>query len=172
MIDSFLAVCTTRSSPDGQPVLVVLLADVHLLQLSHVPQVVALELLQPAVELLVGEVDVPLPLQAVDFQREAAADAAGSSDLLAAALGAQLLLLQVRAAEKTKTSETAESVPACLRTARLSSIDSSCGFRTMRRSKVKGHLHLIEQQAVIRFSSVSPAAPPLTSLMLPSSLRQ
>lgn len=113
MTDSFSAVCTTRSSPDGLPVLVVLLADVHLLQLSHVPQVVALELLQPSVELLVGEVDVPLPLQAVDLQREAAANAADSSDLLAAALRAQLLLLQVRTAEKTKTSETAESVPAC-----------------------------------------------------------
>lgn len=82
-------------------VLIFLLADVHLLQLSHVPQVVALELLQPAVVLLVGEVDVPLPLQAVDLQREGAADAAEAFDLLVA-LGPQILLLRGRLVKQIK----------------------------------------------------------------------
>lgn len=44
------------------------LADVHPLQLSHVPQVIALQLLQPPVVLLVGEVNMLLPLQTNDFQ--------------------------------------------------------------------------------------------------------
>lgn len=89
------------SSPDGQPVLISLLADVHPLQLGHVPQVVALQLLQPAVILLVGEVNVPLPLQAVDLQREGAADAADAFALLAA-LGPQVLLLRGRMVKRMK----------------------------------------------------------------------
>lgn len=51
------------------------LTNVHPLQLCHVPQVIALQLFQPPVVLLVGEVNVLLPLQAVDFQRQGAADA-------------------------------------------------------------------------------------------------
>lgn len=88
-------------SPDGHLVLIFLLADVHPLQLSHVPQVVALQLLQPAVVLLVGEVDVSLPLQAVDLQREGAADAADAFALLAA-LGPQVLLLRGRVVKQMK----------------------------------------------------------------------
>lgn len=90
-----------ESSPDGQPVLISLLADVHPLQLGHVPQVVALHLLQPVVILLVGEVNVPLPLQAVDLQREGAADAADAFALLAA-LGPQVLLLRGRMVKRMK----------------------------------------------------------------------
>lgn len=96
-----MCLCTSGSSPDGQLVLILLLADVHPLQLSHVPQVVALQLLQPAVVLLVGEVDVPLPLQAVDLQRERAADAADAFGLLAA-LGPQVLLLRSRLVKQMK----------------------------------------------------------------------
>lgn len=88
--------------PDGQSVVfspivlasvpVSVLADVHPLQLGHVPQVRALQLLQPPVVLLVGEVNVPLPLQAVDLQGQRAADAPSASPLLAA-LRLQILLL-------------------------------------------------------------------------------
>lgn len=98
------------SSPDGQPVLISLLADVHPLQLGHVPQVVALQLLQPAVILLVGEVNVPLPLQAVDLQREGAADAADAFALLAA-LGPQVLLLRGRMVQKQRAITLLNSSP-------------------------------------------------------------
>lgn len=94
-------VCTIGFSPDGHLLLIFLLADVHPLQLSHVPQVVTFQLLQPVVVVLVGEVHVPLPLQAVDLQRERTADAAHAFALLAA-LGHQVLLLWGRLVKQMK----------------------------------------------------------------------
>lgn len=61
------------------------LADVHALQLGHVPEVCALELLQPPVVLLVSEVHLLLPvfpLQAVDLQRDRAAYASSAGPLI------------------------------------------------------------------------------------------
>lgn len=60
------------------------LADVHPLQLGHVPQVSSLQLLQPPVVLLVGEVNVLLPLQTVDLQGQRPANASATLSVLAA----------------------------------------------------------------------------------------
>lgn len=60
------------------------LADVHPLQLGHVPQVSPLQLLQLPVVLPVGEMNLLLPLQAVDFQRQRAANTSSTFSVLAA----------------------------------------------------------------------------------------
>lgn len=51
------------------------LTDVHPLQLCHVSQVSTLQLLEPPVVLLVGEINMLLPLQTIDFQGQRAANA-------------------------------------------------------------------------------------------------
>lgn len=69
------------------------LADVHSLQLGHVPQVCTFQLLQPPVVLLVGEVNMLLLLQAVDFQGQGTANTPDTFSLLAV-LRLQIILLK------------------------------------------------------------------------------